>query len=135
MVKEAFSLQSHQQIYHAAQILHGQGKPTDLMAVSTYLADHNLLEDVGGTTKLAQLVNRTVSAVNIDRYANLVMNKYARRQLIRAGHEIVDLGYDTTKDLEVVLDESEQKIFRLSQERPQQGLISISDTLRKFTSK
>ncbi len=129
LVKEAFSLQSHQQIYYAAQILHGQGKPTDLMAVSTYLADHNLLEDVGGTTKLAQLVNRTVSAVNIDRYANLVMNKYARRQLIRAGHEIVDLGYDTTKDLEVVLDESEQKIFRLSQEIPQQGLISISDTL------
>ena len=129
LVREAFSLQSHQQIYHAAQILHTQGKPTDLMAVSTYLADYGLLEGVGGTTKLAQLVNRTVSAVNIDRYANLVMNKYARRQLITAGHEIVDLGYDTTKDLEVVLDESEQKIFRLSQERPQQGLIPISDTL------
>ena len=129
LVKSAFSLQSHQQIYDAAQILHSQGKPTDLMAVSSYLADHNLLSAVGGTTKLAQLVNRTVSAVNIDRYANLVMNKYARRQLITAGHEIVDLGYDTTKDLEVVLDESEQKIFRLSQDRPQQGLIPISDTL------
>ncbi|HHP7232477.1 MAG TPA: replicative DNA helicase [Xenococcaceae cyanobacterium] len=129
LVKEAFSLQSHQQIYHAAQMLHSQGKPTDLMAVSTYLADHSFLEGIGGTTKLAQLVNRTVSAVNIDRYANLVMNKYARRQLITAGHEIVDLGYDTTKDLEVVLDESEQKIFRLAQERPQEGLIAISDTL------
>ncbi|MDJ0648705.1 MAG: replicative DNA helicase [Xenococcaceae cyanobacterium MO_188.B19] len=129
LVKEAFSLQSHQQIYHAAQTLHSQGKPTDLMSVSSYLADHSLLEDIGGTTKLAQLVNRTVSAVNIDRYANLVMNKYARRQLITSGHEIVELGYDTTKDLEVVLDESEQKIFRLSQERPQQGLVAISDTL------
>lgn len=129
LVKEAFSIQSHQKIYYAAQTLHSQGKSTDLMSVSSYLADHSLLDEIGGTTKLAQLVNRTVSAVNIDRYANLVMNKYARRQLITSGHEIVDLGYDTTKDLEVVLDESEQKIFRLSQERPQQGLVAISDTL------
>ena len=99
------------------------------MAVSSYLADRNLLEKIGGTTKLAQLLNRTVSAVNIDRYTALVMDKFTRRQLIYAGHEIVDLGYDTAKDLETVLDESEQKIFRLNQERPQEGLIPISDTL------
>ncbi len=129
LVKEAFSLQAHQEIYHAAQVLHVQGKPTDLMAVSTYLADRGLLDKVGGTTKLGQLLNRTVSAVNIDRYNSLVMEKYSRRQLIKAGHEIVDLGYETAKDLEVVLDESEQKIFRLTQERPQQGLVAISETL------
>ena len=129
LVTKAFSLESHQEIYHAAQVLHAQGKPTDLMAVSSYLADHNLLEKIGGTTKLAQLLNRTVSAVNIDRYTALVMDKFTRRQLIYAGHEIVDLGYDTAKDLETVLDESEQKIFRLNQERPQEGLVAISDTL------
>ena len=129
LVKEAFSLQAHQEIYHAAQVLNIQGKPTDLMAVSTYLADHGLLDKIGGTTKLGQLLNRTVSAVNIDRYNALVMEKYSRRQLIKAGHEIVDLGYETAKDLEIVLDESEQKIFRLTQERPQQGLVSISETL------
>ncbi|ELS04581.1 replicative DNA helicase [Xenococcus sp. PCC 7305] len=129
LVKEAFSLQAHQEIYNAAHILHAQGKPTDLMAVSTYLADHGLLDKVGGTTKLGQLLNRTVSAVNIDRYNSLVMEKYSRRQLIKAGHEIVDLGYETAKELEIVLDESEQKIFRLTQERPQEGLVSIAETL------
>ncbi|MDJ0903008.1 MAG: replicative DNA helicase [Xenococcus sp. MO_188.B8] len=129
LVKEAFSLQAHQEIYHAAQVLHIQGKPTDLMAVSTYLADRGLLDKVGGTTKLGQLLNRTVSAVNIDRYNSLVMEKYSRRQLIKAGHEIVDLGYETAKELEIVLDESEQKIFRLTQERPQQGLVAIAETL------
>ncbi len=129
LVKEAFSLQAHQEIYHAAQVLHVQGKPTDLMAVSTYLADRGLLDKVGGTTKLGQLLNRTVSAVNIDRYNNLVMEKYSRRQLIKAGHEIVHLGYDTARELEIVLDESEQKIFRLTQERPSQGLVAIAETL------
>ncbi len=129
LTKEAFYVQAHQEIYHAAQVLHGQGKPTDLMSVSTWLADRGLLDKIGGTAKLAQLLNRTVSAVNIDRYAALIMDKYVRRQLIAAGHEIVDLGYDAAEELETVLDESEQKIFRLTQERPQQGLVSISETL------
>jgi replicative DNA helicase len=129
LVIGAFSLESHQTIYRAAIALHAQGKPADLIGISTYLADNNLLEKIGGTTKLAQLLNRTVSAVNIDRYTALVMDKYTRRQLIYAGHEIVDLGYDTSQELEVVLDESEQKIFRLTQERPQEGLVPISDTI------
>ncbi|MGK7936944.1 MAG: replicative DNA helicase [Xenococcaceae cyanobacterium] len=129
LAKDAFYVKAHQEIYHAAMVLHSKGKPTDLMTVSTWLADRSLLEKIGGTTKLAQLLNRTVSAANVDRYATLVMDKYVRRQLIAAGHEIVDLGYDTAEELEKVLDESEQKIFRLTQERPQQGLVPISETI------
>ena len=129
VVKDAFYLQAHQEIYHAALTLNAKSQPTDFMSVSSYLSDRDLLEKVGGITKLAQLLNRTVSAINVDRYAKLIMDKYIRRQLITSGHEIVDLGYDTTQELEVVLDESEQKIFRLTQERPQDGLVPISETL------
>ena len=129
IVKDAFYVKAHQEIYHAALSLNSKGKPTDFISVSTYLSDRDLLEQVGGTTKLAQLLNRTVSAVNIDRYANLIMEKYIRRQLITSGHEIVDLGYDNAEELETVLDSAEQKIFRLTQERPQEGLIPIAETL------
>lgn len=129
VVKDAFYVKAHQEIYHAALTLHSKGKPTDFISLSTYLSDRDLLEQVGGTAKLAQLLNRTVSAVNIDRYANLIMEKYIRRQLIVSGHEIVDLGYDNATELEIVLDSAEQKIFRLTQERPQEGLIPIAETL------
>jgi replicative DNA helicase len=129
VVKDAFYVKAHQEIYHAALSLHVKGKPTDFISISTYLSDRDLLEQVGGTTKLAQLLNRTVSAVNVDRYANLIMEKYVRRQLITSGHEIVDLGYDNTSELEVVLDAAEQKIFRLTQERSQEGLVPIAETL------
>ena len=129
LVKDAFYVKAHQEIYYAALNLNIKGKPTDFISVSTYLSDRDLLERVGGTTKLAQLLNRTVSAVNIDRYAKLIMEKYTRRQLIASGHEIVDLGYDNATELEVVLDSAEQKIFRLTQERPQEGLVPIAETL------
>jgi replicative DNA helicase len=129
LVAEAFYINDHKEIYKAALALHNQGKPTDLMSVTTWLYDHELLEKVGGQSKLAQLVDRTVSAVNIDRFAALVIDKYLRRQLIEAGNEIVQLGYETSLELEIVLDQSEQKIFGLTQKRPQQGLVPISETL------
>jgi replicative DNA helicase len=126
---EAFYINAHKEIYKAALALHNQGKPTDLMSVTTWLYDREFLEKVGGQSKLAQLVDRTVSAVNIDRYALLVMDKYLRRQLIQAGNEIVQLGYETSIELETVLDQAEQKIFSLTQKRAQQGLTPISETL------
>ncbi len=124
-----FAIKAHQIIYRTTLNLHLQGKPTDLMTVTTWLGDHNQLEEVGGQMKLAQLVDRTVSAVNIDQYALLVIEKAMRRNLIQAGHETIDLGYDTTVDIEDVLDQAEQKIFNITQVRPQQNLVSIAETL------
>ena len=114
---EAFSVSAHQQIYKAALELHHKDKQVDLMTVSTWLSDHKLLKKVGGTAKLSQLLNRTVSAVNIDRYSLLVLDKYQRRRLIAAGHEIVDLGYDTSTELETVFDQAESKIFDLTTDK------------------
>ncbi len=129
IMPEAFYVKNHRYIYEAALKLYSQGKPTDLMTVTSWLQDNHLLDEVGGINKLAQLVDHTVSAVNIDRYAGLVVDKYLRRQLIGAGNEIVGLGYDTTLEVDNVLDESEKKIFRLTQKRPQEGLIPLADTL------
>lgn len=64
------------------------------MNVTTWLKDRQLLEKVGGQEKFAQLVERTVSAVNIDSYAALVIDKYQRRLLIAAAREIEELGYE-----------------------------------------
>lgn len=129
LLSEAFYISAHKDIYQAALKLHNQGKPTDLLNVVAWLSDHNLLEKVGGKSKLAQLVDRTVSAVNIDALAALVMDKYLRLQLIKAGNEIVQLGYQTEQELATVLDRAEQKVFGITQERPQQGLVSLSETL------
>jgi replicative DNA helicase len=126
---EAFYLTAHQEIYRSALLLQSQGKPTDLMSVATWLYDRNLLEKVGGQAKLAQLVDRTVSAVNIDQYAALVMDKYLRRKLIRVGNEIAQLGHETAVDLENVLDQAEQKVFNITQDRPQQGMMATADIL------
>ncbi|MEH2325991.1 MAG: replicative DNA helicase [Nostoc sp.] len=129
LLPEAFYISAHKEIYQAAVRLHAQGKPTDLLSVTSWLTDHEMLARIGGRNKLATLVDRTVSAVNIDALASLVTDKYLRRQLIKAGNEIVHLGYETETELPTVLDQAEQKVFSVTQERPQSGLVHISDTL------
>ena len=120
IVPEAYYLNSHQKIYQAALTLYADSQPTDLMTVTTWLCDHNLLEEIGGTNKLAQLVDRTVSAVNIDRYATLVMDKYLRRKLIAAGNEVTKFGYDTSEELEIVLEKVQNLIFNATSSKSNQ---------------
>ncbi|MEB3313503.1 MAG: replicative DNA helicase [Cyanobacteriota bacterium] len=126
---EAFYIATHRDIYRAALDLHSRGQPTDLITITLWLRDHNKLDRVGGQVRLAQLVDRTVSAANIDQYATLVMDKYTRRTLIQAGGEIAQLGYDTTIPLENVLDQAEQRLFGITQVRPQGGLTATADIL------
>ncbi len=127
LVPKAFYIPAHNQIYQAAIELHSQGKPTDLLNVTNWLIDNQLLEKIGGQSKLAQLLERTVSAINIDSLAVLLMDKYVRRELIQAGNEVGQLGYDTGKSLEQVLDQSEQKVLNITQVRPQSGLTAVSE--------
>ena len=129
LVPEAFYISAHTTIYQAALRLHIQQKPTDLLSITSWLTDNDQLTQIGGRNKLATLVERTVSAVNIDALAGLVMEKYLRRQLIKAGNEIVPLGFETETELPIVLDNAEQKVFNVTQQKTQSGLVHIGDTL------
>ncbi|KPQ36953.1 MAG: replicative DNA helicase DnaB [Phormidesmis priestleyi Ana] len=129
IVPEAFYIGTHRSIYQAALDLQARGLPTDLMGIASWLKDKGTLEKVGGQSRLAQLVDRTISAANIDQYAKLVMDKYTRRKLIQSGGEIIQLGYETETPLEEVLDQSEQRLFGITQERPTQGLTATADIL------
>lgn len=126
---EAFYISDHQEIFRTALMLHGQGKPIDLTSMSAWLQDHGKLEKVGGQARLAQLVDRIITTANIDQYAQLVMDKYLRRQLIKTGNEVIQLGFDTTKPLENVLNDAEQKVFSITQEKPTSGLTPTAEIL------
>lgn len=126
---ESFSLRQHQMIFKAGLALHSQGKPTDLMTVSSWLADQKLLEQAGGQLKLVQLIGGTVSATNIDQYGLLISDKQVRRDLIKSAYKIIELAEDTKQDLETILQKSEEQIASVSQTRSEQDLVPIGETL------
>lgn len=131
---ESFAISAHQRIYQAALTLHSRGQPTDLMTVTTWLIDHNQLDGIGGQLKLAQLVDRTVSAVNIDQYAGLIEDKYRRRKLIQAGFKIAESGSETSRELGEIIAEAEIEILAINNHSASQESFSIGDCLAEVWS-
>ena len=140
---EIFYLEHHRKIYEAMLELYREQKPTDLRFVTLWLTDKidkvtgkNYLTLVGGRSKLAALVDCTVSAVNIDALAGLVMEKYLRRELIRVSQQNIKLAYATEIKLSVVLDEAQKSVFNLSQtlvdDRPK--LVHVSEYMQETYS-
>lgn len=111
---EAFYISAHQLIYRACVELHKQGKPTDLTNIFTFLRDNGQLEQTGSQAKLAQLVDRTVSAINIDNLAELVMEKYRCRQIIYLSNELNKLGHSNHIPSPELLKEVENKALEIA---------------------
>jgi replicative DNA helicase len=95
---EAFYIKAHGQIYKTALKLHSKGERVDLWSITQHLSDHKQLDAIGGTVKLAQLLNRTVSAVNVDKFAQLVKSHYLKRKVIEYANQTIQLSYDKTID-------------------------------------
>lgn len=141
---EAFYLEAHKDIYQAATRLHSQGKPTNLIFISTWLSDADLLARIGGRNKLANLVDRTVSSVNIDALAALIIDKYQRRLLIKAGNEVAKLGEQEYLPLEDITEDVKKKIAIATSSAQSESVkcysapemaVSLFDYLEKGTAK
>lgn len=116
--KEAFYLDCHKTIYQAFLNLQLQNKPFEnMILLIDQLTKQGELDHVGGRNKIATLVDRTVSASNIDALAKLVMEKYTKRRLIMAGDAISRAGQDLWTDPDDAIEFAENQIFEISQKQ------------------
>lgn len=113
--KEEFYRTNHQKLYSVVYELFEKNEPIDVLTVSSKLKEKNLLEEIGGMGYLTALVNQVPTASHVKHYARIVHDKYVLRSLIEASYDIQSLAYDGKKSVEKVLDEAEEKIFRISQ--------------------
>ncbi|BDA71671.1 DnaB helicase [Calothrix sp. PCC 7716] len=111
---EMFYIGAHRIVYQAAASLYSKSKPTDLLQVTEWLINHDLLVTVGGRNRLAALLESTVSAINIDAIAMLVAAKYQRRQMIKAANAIYELAHDEEGEITEQLEKAESKLLEIS---------------------
>jgi RecA-family ATPase len=94
ITKDVFAFPSHKTIFDVCCKLHGLGKITDLMTVTTWLIEHGQLDFIGGKGKLVQIVDRTISSVNIERYCELINQKYVAREMLKLADTIKDNAFN-----------------------------------------
>ncbi|MDZ7860679.1 MAG: replicative DNA helicase [Candidatus Krumholzibacteriota bacterium] len=128
--KEAFYHPANSRIFRAMVSLFTRREPIDVMTLSEELTKTDDLEAIGGMATLTELVDSVPSAANIEYYSKIVLEKYLLRQLIRASTKISESCYRGRTDANSILDEAEQRIFHVSEERASQGFAHIKDVLK-----
>lgn len=120
-----FYRENHAQIYQAMLDLSAVNAPIDALTLQDRLSKMGVLEQVGGVEYLGELASRVPSAINAPIYATLIREKYILRGLITAGQTIVGEAYNEPPDVELFVDQAEQQIFAIAQQKVQQPFVPI----------
>lgn len=114
ILPQDFYLDAHKKVFETMIELAEKSKPLDILSVGSKLKEKNHLEAIGGQSALTRLVNSVPSASHIAHYADIVHKKFILRKLIESSHHIASLGYTEDEDVDILLDEAEQKIFQIA---------------------
>ncbi|MDD5083447.1 MAG: replicative DNA helicase [Candidatus Moranbacteria bacterium] len=124
-----FYKDANNDVYEIMLELYENREPLDVLSISNRLEEKGRLDRIGGASYLASLVNSVPSASNVVHYAKVVQKKAMLRRLIGAASDILEMGYNESEDVQKILDEAEQRLFRVSQKYIKQDFIPIKSIL------
>ena len=126
-----FYKEAHRKIFEAMLILSEKNNPIDTVSVSNELKKKKSLKSIGGLYYLTGLVDKVPTAANIETYASIVKEKGILRDLISASHHMSKKAFESREDVATILDEAEQSIFSLTQQKDNKLFEHIQPILTK----
>lgn len=131
LVAEAFYKEAHRKIFRSVIKLFNENKAVDLVTLTEALYKEGVMEDVGGPSYLAYLTSVVPTAANVMYYARIVKEKYILRHLITNATTIVSDSFDTTQDVDALLDRAERLIFDITSRKFSGGVVPFKDLIRR----
>ena len=126
-----FYKKAHQDIYQTILELFEKRESIDFLSVSDSLKNKKLLEKIGGSVYLTELVNTIPTSSHVLNYAKIVQKKRVLRDLIESSQEIESLAYSESGDVDSLLDYAEKKIFGIAEHSLTQRFFPIKETLEE----
>ncbi len=128
---ECFYVEAHSIIFSAMMDMQQRGIPIDILTVVEELKRKEQLEAVGGAYFVTKLTNTVVSTANIDAHARIILQKFIQRELIRISGEIIGDAYEDSTDVFDLLDDSETKMFNITNNYLKKNFEDIGNVLAK----
>src|SRR5213595_3223009 len=125
--EEYFYVPAHRTIYNVLAELWNAGQAIHLITFPQVLRDRNLLESVGGAAFVTSLFTFVPTAANVQYYLDIVRDKYILREIIAASTESVRRAYEEQDEVNNLLDEVEQRIFAVGEDRFKGQMLSMKD--------
>lgn len=125
-----FYLPIHEKIFETMLELHEKHQPVDILSLTSRMREKGDLEEIGGSSYLADLTNLVPTASHITNYAKLVKEKRVLRDLITTSAQITEDALKESDDVDDLLDSIEQKILSISQKSLSQNFTHIKEELK-----
>ena len=116
-------------IYDTMVELYNAGKPVDLITLQNALKEKELPPESSSPEFIRDIVSAVPTSANIKYYANIVAEKSTFRRLIKVNEEIANTCYAGKEPLEVVLNDTEKKVFDLVQKQNHGDFVPIKQVV------
>jgi replicative DNA helicase len=132
---EDFYREAHAAIFDGMVSLYHQGDPIDIITLSQFLTRKGSLETIGGAEYLASLVEAVSTSAGIGHYAEMVKDSSIRRKLIGQCSTISDACFQPWENTDDLLDQAEQSIFDIAEQRVREGFDPLKDVIKTSFAK
>ena len=105
--------------------LHDNNSPVDLVTLQNKLKEKDVPPEVSSLEFVRDLITAVPTSANIKYYANIVAEKSTLRRLIKLNEEIANTCYVGKESLEVILEDTEKRVFDLVQRRNMEDFVPI----------
>ena len=129
LTSDDFFDERHKEIFAGAMDLYGKRSSIDVLTLTNNLKEKGLLNAVGGSSYLTELTNFVPTAAHALEYAKIIEAKAIRRRIIKASHEIAELGQRETENVQGLIEMAETKLFEVSSNQIKQDIVSLEDIL------
>lgn len=128
--EEDFYRDAHRTIFQGVMELFNRHEPVDLITLGEWLRGREKLEAIGGTLYLTTIMSSVPTASGLSHYAGIIRTKAMQRSLIKAADEIMTAAYQGDREMEELVDESEQKIFAIAERSVTSGFVKLQDLVK-----
>ena len=116
LLPDHFADPIHGRIYQAISRRIEAGQLADAVTLKAEFEHSGVLEEVGGTAYLAQLLSAMVGIINAGEYGRAIHDAWLRRQLIEIGETVVNnaFGAEPELDGQAQVEAAEHSLFQLA---------------------
>jgi replicative DNA helicase len=132
---EDFYKEANKEIFEAILSLFNRSEPVDIITLSEELKKRGTLENVGGVSYLTDLSGGVATTSNVKYYCEIVKEKSTLRRLIKTCDEIITKSYESSQDVNSIIEEAEKGIFDITQGRNKESFHPINKVLLDSFSK
>ena len=130
-----FFRDAHRRVFNKMVDLNERGQVIDLVTLKDELARSGDLDEAGGAAYIAGLADGVPRSTNVEHYARIVKEKSTLRSLISSADKILNMAYRAEEDADTLLDQAEQEIFAIAEDRIHTGFVALSDLVQgSFTA-